>query len=168
MPPAPPLAPTDRSHQSVATRSSDRGLPPVPPLKEVLLPRHPPPPVPPLKVVCLKWLDTKEEHWVVFVCFGSWCHFTVEQLQEMAVGLEVSGRAFLWAVKGTTEDAAKAEEWMPKRWEERGLVVRSWAPQVLILDHKAVGAFLTHCGWNSVLEAVAIGVPMLAWPLVFE
>ncbi|XP_073109738.1 probable UDP-glucosyl transferase 73B6 [Elaeis guineensis] len=121
---------------------------------------------------CLKWLDTKGEGSVVFVCFGSWCHFTAEQLREIAVGLEASGKAFLWAMRGTTEDAAKTEEWMPEGWEERvgewGLVVRGWAPQVAILEHKAVGAFLTHCGWNSVLEAAAAGVPMLTWPLVFE
>nr|XP_010917832.1 anthocyanin 3'-O-beta-glucosyltransferase-like [Elaeis guineensis] len=121
---------------------------------------------------CLKWLDTKEEGSVVFVCFGSWCHFTAGQLREMAAGLEASGKAFLWAVRGTTEDAAKTEEWMPEGWEERvgerGLVVGGWVPQVAILEHKAVGAFLTHCGWNSVLEAVAAGVPMLTWPLVFE
>ncbi|EHA8586604.1 putative Scopoletin glucosyltransferase [Cocos nucifera] len=90
----------------------------------------------------------------------------------MAAGLEASGKAFLWAVRGTTEDAAKTEEWVPEGWEERvgerGLVVRGWAPQVAILEHKAVGAFLTHCGWNSVLEAAAAGVPMLTWPLVFE
>ncbi|XP_008811620.2 scopoletin glucosyltransferase-like [Phoenix dactylifera] len=121
---------------------------------------------------CLKWLDTKEEGSVAFVCFGSWCHFTAEQLREVAAGLEASGKAFLWAVRGTTEEAAKTEEWMPEGWEERvgerGLVVRGWAPQVAILEHKAVGAFLTHCGWNSVLEAAVAGVPMLTWPLAFE
>ncbi|KAF3322877.1 anthocyanin 3'-O-beta-glucosyltransferase-like protein [Carex littledalei] len=120
-------------------------------------------------VACLNWLDGKEMGSVVFVCFGSWCHFTCAQLRELAHGLEDSGKNFLWVVRGG-EDATF--EWMPEKWEERiglrGLVVRGWAPQVAILQHKAVGAFLTHCGWNSLLEATSSGVPVLTWPLVFE
>ncbi|XP_074568677.1 scopoletin glucosyltransferase-like [Curcuma longa] len=116
---------------------------------------------------CLRWLDEQEEASVVFVCFGSWCFFTDEQLHELAAGLEASGRPFLWALR-----AAEDDEWMEEGWEERvkgrGLVARGWVPQVAILGHRAVGAFLTHCGWNSVLEAAAAGVPMLTWPLVFE
>ncbi|KAG6514870.1 scopoletin glucosyltransferase-like [Zingiber officinale] len=116
---------------------------------------------------CLRWLDEREEGSVVFVCFGSWCFFTDEQQRELAAGLEASGRPFLWAVR-----AAEENGWMEEGWEERvkerGLVARGWVPQVAILGHQAVGAFLTHCGWNSVLEAVTAGVPMLTWPLVFE
>ncbi|KAJ3673304.1 hypothetical protein LUZ60_006678 [Juncus effusus] len=120
-------------------------------------------------VACLDWLDGKEEGSVVFVCFGSWCRFTVEQLRELALGLENSGRNFLWVVRG---DQNRKDDWMPEGWEKRvesrGLIIRGWAPQVAILGHKSVGAFLTHCGWNSVLEATSAGVPMLTWPLVFE
>lgn len=60
------------------------------------------------------------------------------------------------------------EEWLPEGYEERmkgkGLIIRGWAPQVLILDHKAVGGFLTHCGWNSAIEGIAAGLPMVTWP----
>ncbi|KAJ4813778.1 Glycosyltransferase [Rhynchospora pubera] len=119
---------------------------------------------------CLKWLD-KPNQSVVFVCFGSWCHFSVEQLHELALGLEESGKNFLWIMRDGKE-SSESEEWTPEGWEERvksrGLVIRGWAPQVAILRHVAVGAFLTHCGWNSILEAVSAGVPMLTWPLVFE
>ena len=78
---------------------------------------------------CLKWLDTKEEGLVVFInYFRRWCHFTMEQLWEMAAWLEALRKAFLWAVRGTNEDATKMEEWMLERWEERvgegGLVVK--------------------------------------------
>ncbi|MBA0552232.1 hypothetical protein Golob_023062, partial [Gossypium lobatum] len=51
---------------------------------------------------------------------------------------------------------------------ERGKVVKSWAPQVAVLNHDSVGGFVTHCGWNSVLESVCAGVPMVAWPLYAE
>lgn len=120
-------------------------------------------------VACLNWLDGKEKGSVVFVCFGSWCHFTSKQLLELALGLEDSGNNFLWVVRGGDDVSL---DWMPEKWEERisprGLVIRGWAPQVAILQHEAVGAFLTHCGWNSLLEATSSGVPVLTWPLVFE
>lgn len=64
------------------------------------------------------------------------------------------------------------EEWLPEGFEERikgrGLIICGWAPQVLILDHPAIGGFLTHCGWNSLLEGVASGLPMVTWPLGAE
>ncbi|KAJ4753503.1 Glycosyltransferase [Rhynchospora pubera] len=120
-------------------------------------------------MACLDWLDSKEKGSVVYVCFGSWCHFTKAQLSELAFGLEDSGKNFLWVAKGGEDEKFN---WMPERWEERvgsrGLVIRGWAPQVAILQHKSVGAFLTHCGWNSLLEAASYGVPVLTWPLVFE
>jgi hypothetical protein len=102
---------------------------------------------------------------VVFLCFGSLAHVSDAQLQELALGLESSGLTFLWVVR--------AEKWSPPEgWEERvrgrGLLVTAWAPQTAILGHPAVGAFVTHCGWNSVLETVAAGVPVLTWPIVFE
>ena len=64
------------------------------------------------------------------------------------------------------------EEWLPEGFEERtkgkGLIIRGWAPQVLILDHKAVGGFVTHCGWNSAIEGIAAGLPMVTWPMGAE
>ncbi|KAI4295677.1 hypothetical protein L6164_035694 [Bauhinia variegata] len=117
---------------------------------------------------CLKWLDSKETNSVVYVCFGSISNFTESQLKEIAVGLEASGQHFIWVVKRSKED----EEWLPegfeKRMEGRGLIIRGWAPQVLILHHHAVGGFVTHCGWNSTLEGVSAGVPMVTWPVAAE
>ncbi|KAJ4805672.1 Glycosyltransferase [Rhynchospora pubera] len=116
---------------------------------------------------CLGWLDNKEERSVIFVSFGSQCYFKPAQLHELAIGLEESGQKFLWVIRGDNES-----EWMPKGWEERigdrGLVVRGWVPQVAILAHAATGAFMTHCGWNSLLESTAAGVPMLTWPFAAE
>ncbi|XP_004505252.1 scopoletin glucosyltransferase [Cicer arietinum] len=118
---------------------------------------------------CLKWLDTKEKHSVVYLCFGSTTHFLNSQLKEIAVGLEASGKNFIWVVNKKKEDG---EEWLPegfeKRMEGKGLVIRGWAPQVLILNHEAIGAFVTHCGWNSTFEGVSAGVPMITWPVAAE
>ncbi|KAL7119015.1 hypothetical protein ACP275_02G036600 [Erythranthe tilingii] len=113
---------------------------------------------------CSSWLDSKKPNSVLYVCFGSMAFFQTPQLHEIAKGLENSGREFVWAVK---EDAQLDEEF-EARIEGRGLIIRGWAPQVQILDHEAVGGFVTHCGWNSLLEGVAAGVPMITWPLSAE
>ncbi|KAG6677875.1 hypothetical protein I3842_14G049600 [Carya illinoinensis] len=90
---------------------------------------------------------------------------------EIAMGLEASGQQFIWVVK-KDKNEKEDEDWLPmgfeKRMEGKGLIIRGWAPQVLILDHEAVGGFVTHCGWNSTLEGVAAGLPMVTWPLFSE
>nr|UXB92749.1 glycosyltransferase [Helleborus thibetanus] len=118
----------------------------------------------------LSWLDNCDAHSVVYVCFGSQTVFTNKQMEELALGLEQSGSKFIWAIKEPTAGHLSSEygvipDGFETRVKERGLVVKGWAPQVLILKHRAVGAFLTHCGWNSVLESLAAGVPMLGWPM---
>lgn len=119
----------------------------------------------------LKWLDLKEANSVVYICFGSMSSFSDAQLMEIAMGLEASGKQFIWVVKKERKEGVR-EEWLPegleKRMEGKGLIIRGWAPQVLILEHEAVGGFVTHCGWNSTLEAVCAGVPMVTWPVFAE
>ncbi|KAK6159316.1 hypothetical protein DH2020_006630 [Rehmannia glutinosa] len=120
---------------------------------------------------CLAWLDSKKPNSVVYVCFGSMASFSHAQLHETAVGLEASGQDFIWVVrKGKNDD--ENEDWLPKGFEDRlkgkGLIIRGWAPQVMILDHPSVGAFVTHCGWNSTLEGICAGVPMVTWPVFAE
>ncbi|CAM8961877.1 unnamed protein product [Rhodiola kirilowii] len=120
------------------------------------------------------WLDQRPKQSVVFLCFGSRGVFDEDQLKEIATGLENSGVSFLWVVKNPTKSAVEFDFDPPfpdgflNRTENRGLVVKSWAPQVDILNHAAIGGFVTHCGWNSVLEAVVAGVPMVAWPMYAE
>ncbi|XP_010245583.1 PREDICTED: UDP-glycosyltransferase 88F5-like [Nelumbo nucifera] len=135
---------------------------------------------------CLSWLNAQPSRSVVFLCFGSRGVFSALQLKEIAHGLEKSGQRFLWVVKsppptekektlGFSSLASKELELdslLPEgflnRTRDRGLVVKSWAPQAAILNRESVGGFVTHCGWSSVLEAICAGVPMLAWPLYAE
>lgn len=128
---------------------------------------------------CLQWLDLQPCNSVVFLCFGRRGVFSAQQLKEMATGLENSGCRFLWVVRNPPEkrNSAAAEEpdlaeLLPEgfleRTEDRGLVLKNWAPQTEVLSHESVGGFVTHCGQCSVLEAVTFGVPMIGWPLYAE
>ncbi|XP_045786355.1 UDP-glucose flavonoid 3-O-glucosyltransferase 7-like [Trifolium pratense] len=119
----------------------------------------------------LTWLNSKQDNSVVYISFGTICYLPDKQLFEIASALETSGYDFIWVVpekKGMeNESEEEKKKWLPKGFEERnkGMIVRGWAPQVVILGHPALGAFLTHCGWNSVVEAVSAGVPMITWPV---
>ncbi|CAB4320864.1 unnamed protein product [Prunus armeniaca] len=118
---------------------------------------------------CLNWLNTKKINSVVYICFGSLTNFSDPQLLEIALGLEAYGQEFIWVVK---KEKKEKEEWLPEGFEQRmegkGVIIRGWAPQVLILEHQAIGGFVTHCGWNSILEGVSSGVPMITWPVSAE
>lgn len=117
---------------------------------------------------CLKWLDEKEPGSVVYVCLGTLGRLSVAQLAELGLGLEASKAPFVWVVKGgdKNKDIDKwiDENGIEERTRGRGLIIRGWAPQVLILSHPSVGAFLTHCGWNSTLEGICAGIPLITWP----
>ncbi|XP_071698234.1 UDP-glycosyltransferase 73C4-like [Rutidosis leptorrhynchoides] len=121
---------------------------------------------------CLKWLDSREPDSVVYVSFGSLVRVNTPQLIELGLGLEASNRPFIWVIKSVHREK-EVEEWLAEsgfeeRIKDRGLIIRGWAPQVPILSHPSVGAFLTHCGWNSTLESVCAGVPMITWPQFAE
>ncbi|KAJ7969196.1 Glycosyltransferase [Quillaja saponaria] len=121
---------------------------------------------------CLKWLDSRKPDSVVYVGFGSLVNFSDSQLMEIALGLEASEKQFIWVVKKSKRNEQEKEEWLPEGFEKRtvgkGLIIRGWAPQLLIMDHEAVGGFVTHCGWNSTLEGVCGGVVMATWPVSYE
>ncbi|KAL8544134.1 hypothetical protein ACS0TY_004602 [Phlomoides rotata] len=119
----------------------------------------------------IQWLDEQPRKSVVYLCFGSLGVFSAAQLKETAEGLERSGHRFLWVVRpppGEPDLDADLPTGFVDRTKDRGLVVSPWAPQVAVLNHESVGGFVTHCGWNSILEAVWAGVPMVAWPLYAE
>ncbi|KAJ4971676.1 hypothetical protein NE237_004775 [Protea cynaroides] len=124
---------------------------------------------------CLIWLDSMEPKSVLYVCFGSSTFFPETQLDEIEMGLEASGHPFIWVLKGKENQ----ERWLPEGIKEivveeseekktKGLIITGWAPQVEILNHWAIGGFLTHCGWNSILESVDAAVPMITWPVCSE
>jgi UDP:flavonoid glycosyltransferase YjiC (YdhE family) len=119
----------------------------------------------------LSWLDKQADpKSVVYVAFGSEAPLTVAQLHEIALGLELAGTRFLWALRkphGVPEDGI-----LPSGFEERtrgrGLVVMGWVPQLSILAHGAVGAFVTHCGWSSTIEGLLFGHPLIMLPFLGE
>ncbi|XP_059310381.1 zeatin O-xylosyltransferase-like [Lycium ferocissimum] len=122
---------------------------------------------------CLKWLDKQEPNSVILVSFGTTSSLSSEQIKELAIGLEKSQQKFIWIVRDALllrEDDQQVQ--IPQDYEERvegtGVVVKDWAPQLEILEHSSTGGFLSHCGWNSVLESITSGVPLATWPMLFD
>lgn len=118
---------------------------------------------------CLRWLDSMAPTSVIYVSFGSLVTAGVEQIVEIGMALEGAGFPFVWAIKAGDRSAKEVERWLAEsgleeRTKGRGLVIRGWAPQIMILSHPAVGGLLTHCGWNSTLEGICSGLPMVTWP----
>nr|AFN53711.1 putative UDP-glucosyltransferase [Linum usitatissimum] len=117
----------------------------------------------------LEWLNTKESKSVLYICLGSICNLSSQQLIELALGLEASETPFVWAIreKGFTKDLFTwiTNDGFENRVAGRGLLIKGWAPQLSILSHSSVGGFLTHCGWNSSLEGISAGIPLVTWPL---
>nr|UHB15545.1 UDP-glycosyltransferase [Paris polyphylla] len=121
----------------------------------------------------IRWLDSRPRGSVVYVSFGSLVVPSEEELGQLADGLRESGRPFIWAVQpdarrpgpdGPIAAGVSAAE-LARRTGSMGLVVEGWAPQLAILGHPSTGGFVCHCGWNSTVEALAFGMPMLTWPV---
>nr|AMQ26114.1 UDP-glycosyltransferase 41 [Pueraria montana var. lobata] len=117
------------------------------------------------------WLDSKKEESVLYVCFGSMNNFPTSQLVEIAYALEDCGHDFIWVVRKIDEGEARGfVEEFEKRVQasNKGYLIWGWAPQLLILEHPAIGAVVTHCGMNTVIESVDAGLPLVTWPLFAE
>ncbi|XP_027338929.1 7-deoxyloganetin glucosyltransferase-like [Abrus precatorius] len=118
---------------------------------------------------CLEWLNTNKPNSVVYVNFGSITVMTSEQLVEFAWGLANSGKTFLWIIRPdlvVSENALLPHEFVSET-KNRGLM-SGWCPQEEVLAHPAIGGFLTHSGWNSTIESLCNGVPMICWPFFAE
>lgn len=111
---------------------------------------------------CIEWLSTHPARSVVFASFGSLSNLDPAEMREVAQGLLDAGRPFLWVVR--CSEAHKLPAGYSEACGSRGGLVVSWCPQLEVLAHRAVGCFLTHCGWNSTAEALVAGVPMVALP----
>ncbi|KAA8530838.1 hypothetical protein F0562_005538 [Nyssa sinensis] len=118
---------------------------------------------------CLEWLDKREPNSVVYVNYGCVTVMTDQHLKEFAWGLANSKHPFLWIVRPDVVmgDSAILPEEFIEEIKDRGLLV-SWCPQEQVLSHPSVGVFLTHCGWNSILESICGGVPLICWPFFAE
>ena len=132
---------------------------------------------------CLRWLDGQPDGSVLYVSFGSGGTLSYDQVNELALGLEMSEQRFLWVLRTPNDRSSNAAyltnqsqndafDYLPKGFRDRtrgqGLILPSWAPQIKVLSHSSVSGFLTHCGWNSTLESIMCGVPLIAWPLYSE
>ncbi|KAL7206025.1 hypothetical protein ACSBR2_018860 [Camellia fascicularis] len=118
---------------------------------------------------CIDWLDSQQPNSVVYVNFGSITVMTAQQLTEFAWGLANSEKKFLWVIRPdivSGDTAILPSEFMAETKNRR--VLASWCPQEQVLNHPAIGGFLTHSGWNSTIESVSGGVPMICWPFFAE
>ncbi|KAL4036741.1 hypothetical protein IC575_000308 [Cucumis melo] len=104
------------------------------------------------------WLDTKPKGYVVYVSFGSMANLNITQMAELASGLLESNHYFIWVIR-ESEKAKLPTSFAP----EKGLILH-WSSQLEVLSHEAVGCFFAHCRWNSTLEALCLGVPMVGMP----
>lgn len=128
---------------------------------------------------CFSWLDKQDLNSVIYVSFGSTTTLSKEQINELAFGLEQSGQKFIWVLRGADkkggdniENVERGSNFdLPDGFEDRikatglGFIEKNWAPQLEILAHESVGGFMSHCGWNSCIESISMGVPMAAWPI---
>ncbi|CAN6165810.1 unnamed protein product [Urochloa humidicola] len=119
----------------------------------------------------LRWLDAQPPRSVLYVALGSEAPITAEGIIELAAGLELSGVRFLWALRRPAGHSG--DELLPGGFEQRvagrGVVITGWVPQVRVLAHGAVGAFLTHCGWGSTVEGLfRFGHPLVMLPFITD
>ncbi|KAI5561154.1 hypothetical protein BDE02_16G095500 [Populus trichocarpa] len=120
---------------------------------------------------CMTWLDSHPSRSVIYVSFGSLVGLFRDQLLEFWHGLVNSGKPFLWVIRSDSimeeDGVSEVPLQLKAATEERGCIV-DWAPQEEVLAHPAIGGFLTHSGWNSTLESIFAGVPMICWPMIAD
>lgn len=119
---------------------------------------------------CTQWLHTRPHGSALYISFGSYAHVSKQDIVEIAHGILRSGVSFIWVLR---PDVVKSDEtdFLPVGFEDeikgRGLIV-PWCHQIAVVSHPTIGGFLTHCGWNSILESIWCGVPLLCFPLLTD
>ncbi|CAA7032191.1 unnamed protein product [Microthlaspi erraticum] len=120
---------------------------------------------------CIEWLNKQKPRSVIYISLGSLALIETKDMLEMAWGLSNSNQPFLWVIRPGSIRASEWTESLPEEFSElvaeRGYIVK-WAPQVEVLKHPAVGGFWSHCGWNSTLESIGEGVPMICRPFTAD
>ncbi|GLJ36105.1 hypothetical protein SUGI_0724320 [Cryptomeria japonica] len=120
----------------------------------------------------IRWLDTQKENSVLYISFGFQGFLSEDQTKALARGIAASNQPFIWSIKDPVGSQVNSCDFLPEGFIEetrdRGMVIHGWVPQLLILSHPSTAYFLSHCGWNSTLEGISAGVPMLAWPLMLD
>lgn len=119
---------------------------------------------------CTKWLDAKSHGSVLYVSFGSYAHASKKDIEEIAYGLLLSGVSFIWVLRPDIVSSDE-NEILPVGYKDqikdKGLIL-TWCNQIGVISHPAIGGFVTHCGWNSILESVWCGIPLLTYPLLTD
>ncbi|KAM0069459.1 putative hexosyltransferase [Helianthus debilis subsp. tardiflorus] len=170
----------DLETHAIESLSADSSIPPVYPVGPILNLEGGSGGGNPFDNDVIRWLDSQPPSSVVFLCFGSMGSFDESQVKEIARGLEQSGHRFLWSLRRPPSEQTTTR--IPSDYEDPSVVlpegfldrthgigkVIGWAPQVAVLAHDAVGGFVSHCGWNSLLESLWFGVPSAAWPMYGE
>ncbi|MCD7457117.1 hypothetical protein HAX54_034250 [Datura stramonium] len=117
----------------------------------------------------MQWLDKKHKGSTVFVSFGSEFFLAKEQIHAVAQGLELSKVNFIWVIRFPQGEKISIQDALPEgfheRVGERGMVMEGWTTQATILQHTSIGGFVSHCGWNSFMESMKFGVPIIAMPM---
>ncbi|XP_027153152.1 UDP-glucose iridoid glucosyltransferase-like [Coffea eugenioides] len=117
---------------------------------------------------CISWLERQPPNSVIYISLGSIACINEQELTETAWGLANSGIPFIWVLRSDSIDGSQLDDHFPEGsfkslLGERGLIFK-WAPQKKVLAHRAVGGFWSHCGWNSTIESICEGVPMICRP----